>query len=150
MEKEHGVRQDRREGFTDDWAAVAAELQNQTSSRAPRRTTPRSPTPGNLRSGAVAGHHYMQNDSQETDASIEFCETSAARILRFLDSNTPSPASSRQITVGLTMDSAMSPTSSQRLSLSLGELEPAEVSTARRQGTGVEDGGESGHICTGN
>jgi len=27
MEREHGVRQDHREGFTDDWAAVAAELE---------------------------------------------------------------------------------------------------------------------------
>jgi len=33
MEKEHGVRQQRREGYTDDWAAVAAELQSQASSQ---------------------------------------------------------------------------------------------------------------------
>jgi len=31
MEREHGVRQDRREGFTDDWADVAAELEGQSS-----------------------------------------------------------------------------------------------------------------------
>ena len=35
MEKEHGIQEDRREGFTDDWEAVAAEVQNQMSSWAP-------------------------------------------------------------------------------------------------------------------
>jgi len=33
MEKEHGVGQDRREGYTDNWAAVAAVLQSQASSQ---------------------------------------------------------------------------------------------------------------------
>ena len=32
MEKEHGGRQDRREGYTDDWAAVATERQSKASS----------------------------------------------------------------------------------------------------------------------
>ena len=44
MEKDHGVRQDRCEGYTDDWAAVAADLQSQASSR----TTRRQPTKGKL------------------------------------------------------------------------------------------------------
>jgi len=30
-EKEHGIQEDRREGFTDDWEAVAAEVQCQMS-----------------------------------------------------------------------------------------------------------------------
>ena len=30
MEQEHGVRQDPQEGFTDNWAAVAAELEGQS------------------------------------------------------------------------------------------------------------------------
>ena len=34
MEKEHSVQQERREGYTDDWEAVAAELQSQASSQA--------------------------------------------------------------------------------------------------------------------
>jgi len=40
MQQEHRVWEDRREGFTDDWAAVAAEVQSQISSRAPTRATP--------------------------------------------------------------------------------------------------------------
>jgi len=46
MEKEHGVRQDRCEGYTDDWAAVAAALQSQASSQTPRRPAHQSQTPG--------------------------------------------------------------------------------------------------------
>ena len=34
IEKEQGVRQERREGYTDDWEAVAAEQQSQASSKA--------------------------------------------------------------------------------------------------------------------
>ena len=41
IKKEHRVQEDRCEGFTDDWAAVAAEVESQMSSRAPARTTPR-------------------------------------------------------------------------------------------------------------
>jgi len=40
MQQEHRVRDDRREGFTDDCAAVAAEVQSQISSWAPTHTTP--------------------------------------------------------------------------------------------------------------
>ena len=49
MEKEHGIREDRREGFTDDWEAVAAEVQSQMSSQIPPTSnfsdsnTPNSP-----------------------------------------------------------------------------------------------------------
>ena len=35
MEKEHGIQEDHREGFTDDWEAVAAEMQSQMSRRPP-------------------------------------------------------------------------------------------------------------------
>lgn len=35
IQKEHGVQDDRSEGYTDDWDAVAAEVQSQISSRAP-------------------------------------------------------------------------------------------------------------------
>jgi len=41
MQQEHRVWEDRREGFTDDWAAVVGEVQSQISSRAPTRATPR-------------------------------------------------------------------------------------------------------------
>jgi len=35
MEKEHGIQEDRREGLTDDWEVVAAEVQSQMSGRPP-------------------------------------------------------------------------------------------------------------------
>jgi len=35
IEKEHGIQEDRGEGFTDDWEAVAAKLQSQMSRRPP-------------------------------------------------------------------------------------------------------------------
>jgi len=35
MEKAHGIQEDRCEGFTDDWEAVAAEVQSQMSRRPP-------------------------------------------------------------------------------------------------------------------
>ena len=43
MEKEYGIQKDRGEGFTDDWEAVTAEVQNQMPSRAPPRVTPQIP-----------------------------------------------------------------------------------------------------------
>ena len=36
IQKEHRIREDRCERFTDHWAAVAAEVQSQPSSRPPR------------------------------------------------------------------------------------------------------------------
>jgi len=77
MENEHGIQEDRREGFTDEWESVAAEVQSQMSRWAPRRATPRIPTrptrriqtrptsqiesqtPSNLPIGALDGGHLM-------------------------------------------------------------------------------------------
>jgi len=46
MEKEHSVQQDRCEGYTNDGAAVAAELQSRASSQTTRRLAHQSQTPG--------------------------------------------------------------------------------------------------------
>jgi len=64
MQQGHRVREDRREGFTDDWAAVAGELQSQITSRGPTRATPRiqSQTPGILGIGALAAPPRNQFD----------------------------------------------------------------------------------------
>jgi len=77
MQQEHGVWEDRREGFTDDWAAVAAEVQSQISSRAPTRATPRiqSQSPGNLGIGALAAPPGNQSDSPETVTSFDFSQS---------------------------------------------------------------------------
>jgi hypothetical protein len=92
MEKEHGVQEDRREGFTDDWAAVAAEVQTQNSSRPRLSATPpiQRQTPSNLRIGALAGARGNRFDSQETVTSFDFSQT-ATRLLSFLDSDPQTP-----------------------------------------------------------
>jgi hypothetical protein len=129
------VREERREGFTDDWAAVAAELQTQMSSRASRHATPRVPsqTPSHRHIGALAGTPANLFDSQETVTSFDFSQTSATRLLNFLDSDPLSPDSTQEAAVGLTLDSTVSPTPSQRLSLSLEDLEPPEEATVRSE-----------------
>ena len=68
IEREHGIRQDHREGFTDDWAAVAAELGSQSSTNLSRWTVLLSPTPINLRLAALVN---KQNHSQTTDRSFD-------------------------------------------------------------------------------
>jgi len=77
IQQEHRVREDRRKGFTDNWAAVAAEVQSQISCRAPTRATPRiqSQAPGNLGIGALAAPPGYQFDSQETVTSFDFTLT---------------------------------------------------------------------------
>jgi len=76
MQQEHRVREDGREGFTDDWGAVAVEVQSQISSRAPTRATPRiqSQTPRNLGIGALAAPPGNQFDSQATIPSFDFSQ----------------------------------------------------------------------------
>ena len=57
IKKEHRVQEDRYEGFTDDWVAVAPEVESQMSSQAPVRASPQiqSQTPSNRDIGALAG-----------------------------------------------------------------------------------------------
>jgi len=65
MEQGHGVRDDRHQGFTDDWAAVTGEVYSQISSWAPTRPTARiqSLTPVNLGIGALTAPPYNQFNS---------------------------------------------------------------------------------------
>jgi len=64
MEKEHTLRQGRREGYTDDWAVVAAELQSQASSQTTRRLAHQSQTPRDW--VVVAAELQSQPSSQAT------------------------------------------------------------------------------------
>ena len=124
IEKEHGVQQEGREGYTNDWEALAAELQSQASSQATRRPAHRIQTsddwaagasqastqatgqpahriqnPSSRRIGTAVGQQDSQNDSQDTDLSFDFCQTpSAAHVLRFFGSDTPSADDSREVT----------------------------------------------------
>ena len=178
MEKEYGVRQDRHEGYTDDWAAVAAKLQSQAS----RETTPRpahqSPTPcdwvvvaAKLQSqpssqatplpayqiqtpssqhiGTPVGQQASQNDLQDTDFSFDFLQTSAALVLGFLDSSPPSADGSWEVPRELSLDRTVSPTPSEHLLLSLDRIEPAQQKTSDSERGDVEQG-RNGSVGEGN
>jgi len=169
MEKEHGVRQERREGYTDDWAAVAAELQSQASSHTTRRPAHQSQTPGDWvvvaaelqsqrssqatqrqahriqtpssrRIGTPVEQQDSQNDSQDTDWSFDFLQTAAAHVLGFLDSSPPSADGSREVTRELSLDRTVSPTPSRLLKLSLDGIEPAQQETSDSERGDVEQG----------
>jgi len=142
MEREHGVRQDRGEGFTDDWATVAAELKPQSLTNLQRWTEPESQTPNHLLRGPLAD---SQNSSQTAEASFDFGPYAAAGLLRYLDSDPLSPDSLPEETVGLTLDAALSPTSSYQLSLSLEILEP-ELEEKVHSDPGTEEEGNGASV----
>jgi len=77
MEKKHSVRQDRREGYTDDWAAVAAELQSQASSQTTRRPVHQRQTPGDW--VVVAAELQSQPSSQATQRPAHRIQTLSSR-----------------------------------------------------------------------
>jgi len=128
IQKEHRIREDRCKGFTDDWAAVAGEvqsqpsslpppcrtprIQSQLSSRPPPRGTPRihSQTSSNRRIGTLAGALDNPNDSQETVASSDFSQASATQLLTFLNSDLQTPDGSQQVAVGPTLENTVTPT----------------------------------------
>jgi len=172
------VRQDRREGYTDDRAAVAAELQSPASSQTTRRPAHQSQTPGDWvvvatelqsqpssqatqrpahriqtpsswRIATPVGQQDSQNDSQVTDLSCDFLQTSAARVLGFLNSSPPSADGSREVTRELSLDRTVCPTPSRRLSLSLDGIEPAQQETSDSERGDVEQG-RNGSVGEGN
>jgi len=141
MEREHGVREDGRKGFTDDWAAVAAELQGQSSTNLQRWTAPGSQTANNLHLGPLP---ESQNSSRTAEASFDIGAVSAAGLLRYLDSDPLSLNSSPEETVGLTLDAAVSPTPSCQLALSLKILEPELEETVHSDPGKEEEGNGAG------
>jgi len=167
IQKEHRIRENRCKGFTDDWAAVTAEvqsqpsslplpcgtprIQSQLSSRPPLRGTPRihSQTSSNLRIGTLVGALDNRNDSQETVASSDFSQASATRLLTFLDSDLPTPDGSQQVAVGLTLENTMTPTTLRHLVLSLNDLEPPEEAAADSELWDIEqEQGVSSDACS--
>jgi len=72
--------------------------------------------------------------------SFDFGAASAAGLLRYLDSDPLSPASSPDETMGLTLDAKVSPTPLCALALSLEILEPELKETVdRKPGTEEEE-----------
>jgi len=100
---------------------VAAELEGESSTNLQRWTAPLSQTPNNLHLEPL---QESQNSSQMAEASFDLGATSAAGLLRYLDSDPLSPESSPEVTMGLTLGPAVSLTPSCQLSLSLKILEP--------------------------
>ena len=178
MEKELGLQEHRREGYTNEWAAVAAELQSQASSQTTRRPAHQSETPGGwvvvaaeLQSqpstqdtkrpahriqtpssrciGTPVRQQDSQTDWQDTDWSFVRLQTSAAWVLGFLDSSPPSADGSGEVTRELSLDRTLSPTPSRRLSLSLDGIEPAQQETSDSERGDVEQG-HNGSVGEGN
>jgi len=118
------VQDDRCEGFTDDWAAVAVEVESKMSSQDPARATPRiqNQTPSNPDVGALAGAPVNGIDSQATVTSFDFRQK-ATRLLSFLNSDPKTPDGSQEVAVGLTLDSTVTPTTLQQLALSIRDLQ---------------------------
>jgi len=118
------VQEDRCKGFTDVWAAVAAEVESQMSSRAPARPTPRIQIqpPSNRDIGALAGAPGNGIDLQDTVTSLNFGQT-ATRLLSFLDSDPQTSDGSQEVAVGLASDNTVTPTTLRQLALSIGDLE---------------------------
>jgi len=167
IQKEHRIREDRCEGFTDDWPAVAAEVQSQPSSLPPPCGTPRiqsqlssrphprgtprihSQTSSNLRIGTLAGALDNRNDSQETVASSDFSQASATGLLTFLHSALQTPAGSQQVAMGLTLENTVTPTTLRHLALSLDDLEPPEEAAADSELWDIEqEQGVSSDACS--
>ena len=119
LEKQHSVRQERREGFTDDNDAVYAELQRQQARPTEGHTSRARRTPFDLRVQDRVAQN-SQDLSQETDASIDFWES------RFLGSD---PASEDQQGVQPEGESGEThdPDSPSHLSLSLEESQASEA-----------------------
>jgi len=150
MQQEHRVREDRREGFTDDWAAVAAEVQSQISGRAPTCATPRiqSQTSGNLGIGALEAPPGNRFNSQETVSSFDFSQT-ATRLLSFLDSDPQTPDGSQEVAMGLTLDNTVTPTTLRQLALSIEDVESQEEAAVHSEPSDMEQGqGRSNDACS--
>ena len=119
LEKQHSVRQERREGFMDDNDAVYAELQRQLARPTEGQTSRARRRAFDLRVQDPVAQN-RQDLSQETDASIDFWES------RFLDSD---PASEHQQGVEHERESGEThdPDPANRLSLSLEDSEASEA-----------------------
>ena len=119
LEKQHSVRRERGEGFTDDNDAVYAELQRQLARPTEVQTSRPRRTPFDLRVQDPVARN-IPDLLQETDTSIDVWES------RFLDSD---PASEHQQGVEPEGESGEThdPDPPSRLSLSLQESQASEA-----------------------
>jgi len=138
LEKQHSIRQERREGFSDNNDAVYAELKGQLGNQTPGDPALPRQMPIDTHVGGLGGLEDSQNRSQETETSLDPSQTSIDWELTFLDSDGSNHESLDN--AGGAVDSQMS----NRLSLNLedsrsGEAGPG-VSGALEETSGQQDG----------
>jgi len=121
LEKQHSIRQERREGFTDDNDAVYAELNGQLDNQTPGDPVLPRQMQIDTHVGGLAGLEDSQNRSQERETSLDLSQTSIDWELTFLDSDGSNHASLDN--AGGAIDSQMS----NRLSLSVVDSQSGEA-----------------------
>jgi len=138
LEKQHSIRQERREGFSDDNDAGYGELKRRLGNQTP--TDPALPRqmPIDTHVCGLGGLEDSQNRLQETETSLDLSQTSIDWELMFLDSDGSNHGSLDN--AGGAVDSQMS----NRLSLSLEDSQSGEAgpgaSGALEETSGRQDG----------
>jgi len=126
LEKQHSIRQERREGFSDDNDALYAELKCQLGNQTPGDPALPRQMPIDSHVGGLGGLEDSQNRSQERETSLDLSQTSIDWELTFLDSDGSNHGSLDH--TGGAVDSQMS----NRLSLSLEDSQSGEAGPGRR------------------
>jgi len=121
LEKQHSIRPERREGFSDDHDAVYAELKRQLGNQTPGDPALLRQMPIDTHVGGLGGLEDSQNLSQETETSLDLSQTSIDWELTFLDSDGSNHRSLDN--TGGAVDSQMS----NRLSLCLENSQSGEA-----------------------
>jgi hypothetical protein len=148
VEQAHGVQEERVHAYDDDWEAVAAELESRVSNQTSAQPVPRRNERHNL---ALETNWERGNQSQETDTSFNYSQSSIARTLGRLESDLASQDSG-VLAVGPTPNSQMSPSLSLCLSLGLEESQEVEESAAwiNDRQPDHDDCGPNGSVTSGN
>jgi len=138
LEKQHSIRQERREGFSDDNDAVYAELKHRLGNQTLGDSALPRQMPIDTHVGGLGGLEDSKNRSQETETSLDLSQTSIDWELTFLDSDGSNHGS---------LDNAGGAVGSQmsnRLSLSLEDSQRGEAgpgaSGALEETSGRQDG----------
>jgi len=138
LEKQHSIQQERREGFSDDNEAVNAELKRQLGNQTPGDPALPRQMPIDTHVGGLGGLEDSQNRSQETETSLDLCQTSIDWELTFLNSDASNHGSLDNAAGGV--DSQMS----NRLSLSPEDSQSGDAgpgaSGALEETSGRQDG----------
>jgi len=138
LEKQHSIRQERREGFSDNNDAVYAELKRQLGNQTPGDPALPRQMLIDTHVGGLGGLEDSQNRSQETETSLDRSQTSIDWELTVLDSDGSNHESLDN--AGGAVDSQMS----NRLSLNLEDSRSGEAvlgaSGALEETSGQQDG----------